>query len=425
MAPRPEPSSNVGLVLAGGGARGAYEMGALAELLPELPESERPDILVGTSAGALNTAWLASNAHRPVRESLADGELIWREMKWQTALSPLTSGRELRLGLTSLLDVLGVPGMRSWSLLDPSPLRRTLRDGPLSSNVAGGIEFGQIHANVGAGLTAAGVVATRAATSLSVVFYDGDGTKPKDDQLRGVAYAKTRLGVDHVMASAAIPTAFPAVDVREPATFADWYYDGGTRLNAPIQPALRLGAERLIIVALNSPTLGDAAREGRRPRMLDGASSLVQAVLIDPLINDLHTLARINLDADGATGRKKIPYILIAPTERDAIGRIAAEVYEERYIRSRPRALRRLWNLNPAMSSVGRIGRFLDVDGDPTRGELLSYLFFDPEFAGRLIDQGREDARTWLRAAHDSGVWQIGPLTPRGTGPTGRARRAM
>jgi NTE family protein len=412
MAPGPEPPNNVGLVLAGGGARGAYEMGALSELLPALPESERPDILVGTSAGALNTAWLASNAHRPMQQSLADGELIWREMEWQTALQPLTSRRELQLGLTSLLDVLGVPGMRSYSVLDPSPLRRTLQDGPLSSRVVGGIQFGQIHANLGAGLTAAAVVTTRAATSLSVVFYDGKRAKPTDDPLRGVTYAKTRLGVDHVMASAAIPTAFPAVQVDEPKALADWYYDGGTRLNAPIQPALRLGSERLIIVALNSPSLGDAQGEGRRPRMLDGASSVVQAVLIDPLINDLHTLARINEDADGTPGRMKIPYILIAPTERDAIGRIAAEVFQERYLRSRPSALRRVWSLNPAMSSVGRIGRFLDVDGDPTRGELLSYLFFDPEFAERLIDQGRDDARTWLRSAHDSGVWQAGPLTP-------------
>jgi NTE family protein len=410
MARGPEPLNNVGLVLAGGGARGAYEMGALSELLPALPESERPGTLIGTSAGALNTAWLASNAHRPLEESLADGELIWREMEWQTALEPLTSGRELRLGLTSLLDVLGVPGMRSYSLLDPSPLRRTLEHGPLSSQVKGGIEFGQIQANAGAGLITAAVVATRAASSLSVVFYAGKRAKPKDDPLRGVAYAKAKLDVDHVMASAAIPSAFPAVKVREPKAVAEWYYDGGTRLNAPIKPAIELGSQRLIIVALNSPTLGDARGMGRQPRILDGASSLVQAVLIDPLINDLHTLARTNKDADGTPGRMEVPYILIAPTDRDAIGRIAAEVYEERYLRARPHALRRLWNLNPAMSSVGRIGRFLDVDGDPTRGELLSYLFFDPEFASRLIEQGREDARTWLRSDHDRGVWQVGPL---------------
>jgi NTE family protein len=417
MAARPEPSSRCALVLAGGGARGAYEMGALAELLPALPEDERPSILIGTSAGALNTAWLAANAHRPLGHSLADGEQIWREMSWDTVLASLTSRQEARLGVASVLDVFGF-GAAGWSALDPSPLRRTLTEGPLSSATAGGIDFAQIDANARAGLVRPAVVATRAASSLSVVFYDGDGKAPEDDPLRGVTYAKTPLDVDHVLASAAIPSAFPAVRVDRPAGFEDWYYDGGTRLNAPIQPAIELGARRLIIVALNSPALGDVPAPGSstRPRIFDGASSLVQAVLVDPLINDLHSLARINEDVAHAPGRLKIPYILIAPRNRDAIGRIAAEVFEKEHGGPRRRPLNWLWRLNPAMGAVARIGHTLDVIGSPTRGELLSYLFFDPVFAQRLIEQGRCDARAWLDEAHDDGMWQTGPLSAAAAG---------
>ncbi len=421
MASRPHPSELVGLVLAGGGARGAYEMGALAELLPELDEQQRPDILVGTSAGAINTAWLAANAHRPPQDMLTEGEQIWREMRWGTALEsvPLSSAE---LGL--VLDGLRPPGIKS--VLDPAPLRRMLEKGPLSSNVKRGIQFGQIRRNIGRHLTAAAVVATRAASSLSVVFYSSVGRSPSDDRLRGIAYADTKLGVEHVMASAAIPGAFPAVRVHDKRAFVDdWYYDGGTRLNTPIKPAIDLGAKRLIIVALNSPWLGDVGEpRRRRPMAVDGAASLVQAVLIDPLVNDLHTLAKTNEDVVDAEAirrqvprgtrvprlhRRRIPYILIAPPDRDTIGRIAARVFKRRYpgVSLSRNGLVGLWR---RLNNVGFVGGLMDAGSDPGRGEVLSYLFFDGDFAECLIEQGRQDARAWLDAHHDDGVWQINRL---------------
>src|SRR5436189_221140 len=97
------------------------------------------------------------------------------------------------------------------------------------------------------------VVATAAATSRSVVFYEGKG-RPRKDNRRAIDYFPTSLHLQHVMASSAIPLAFPAVEIskarRPPET--RWFFDGGTRLNTPIKPALRLGADRVIVIALNS-----------------------------------------------------------------------------------------------------------------------------------------------------------------------------
>ena len=391
-------AQRVGLVLAGGGARGAYEVGALSELLPQLDAEERPRVIVGTSVGAINAAYIAATADQPVRNALEQGCDIWRDMRWESALSPLVSFAQLRLALRAAADALGIPGARAWSMLDPAPLRATLQ---------ARVPFAQIHRNVESGqISAAAVVATPSTTSLSVVFCDTDGELPNADQWRGITYERTTaLSAEHVQASAAIPGAFPAVEITNPAGARGWYFDGGTRLNTPIRPALDLGAERLVIVALHSPRLGATRGRSRgRPQIIDGAAQLLQGVLVDPLVNDVHTLCTINesiaageISREG--GLQQIPYILIAPEEPNAIGELASRVYRRRY--QGPGSFRR------RRQSVGRLGRLLDVSDDPLRGEMLSYLFFDAEFAQELIELGRSDARRWIESQHDLGLWQL------------------
>jgi NTE family protein len=388
----------VGLVLAGGGARGAYEIGALSELLPRLKAEERPRVILGTSVGAVNAAYIAATADQPLDEALEQGCDIWRDMRWESALSPLTSIAQLRLVLRSAADALGIHGARSWSLLDPAPLRKTLAER---------VPFDRIHDNVESkAISAAAVVATRATTSLSVVFCDTEGDPPPADDRRGIAYERTTaLSMEHVLASAAIPAAFPAVELTDPERARGWYFDGGTRLNTPIRPALDLGAERLIIIALNSPHLGSSTETAKRPQILDGVAQLIQGVLVDPLVNDVQTLTTINRLVQGGDpddkGFKSIPYILIAPSGPNEIGDLATRIYRRRYVGLRNFIRRR--------RSVGRLGRLLDVGDDPLRGELFSYLFFDPEFAEGLIELGRRDARRWISAQHDLGLWQVGP----------------
>jgi NTE family protein len=392
----------VALVLAGGGARGAYEIGVLSELLPLLDErGERPDIVVGTSVGALNAAFLAATSDRPVDEVVERGCRIWEEVGYDDVLRSLVGADEIAHALRSLADLVGIPGVRSWSLLDPTPLAATLKRT---------IPFASIRRNVAGGaLTAAAVVATAAAGGRSVVFHDGGG-RPKRDRQRGIDYVATAIGIDHVRASAAIPSIFPAVRIGKPASASGWYFDGGTHLNTPIKPALALGADRVIVVALNS--LGQERPKARHPRpdAYDGVSQLLQAVLVDPLVHDVHTLTTVNevvrksgtsIEPESGRQYKRVPYMLIAPETRNSIGERAVEVYQEHYsglggaARSRDLAL---------------LGHALDAGLNSVRGELFSYLFFAPEFARALLELGRADAKRWLGRRHDNGPWRLRPL---------------
>jgi NTE family protein len=392
----PPAGDRVGLVLAGGGARGAYELGVLSELLPVLDaRGERPRVLVGTSVGALNAAFLAATAEQPVERVVERGLRIWNEIGYGQVLAPLASPGSLRRALCYLGQFLGIDDARLYALLDPAPLRDTL-----SRTIA----FDAIERNVAAGaLHAVGVVATSAATSRSVVFHHGGETPARDDR-RGIDYVFVpRLTDVHVRASAAIPGAFPAVQVSEPSEAAGWYFDGGVRLNTAIKPALKLGAQRVVVVALNA-IVPSAGPPEHQPDALEGAGQLVQALLVDPLAHDVETLATINRlvgDEEERAGKKRVPYILVAPRARDAIGRLARQVFHDHY-----------HQLADALRSrdLAFLGCALDADSDPAHAELLSYLFFAPQLARDLIALGAQDARRWIDADHEEGLWQVGPL---------------
>ena len=395
MSPAPGRPDRVGLVLAGGGARGAYEMGALPVLLPALDaEGHRPRVVVGTSVGALNAAFLAATAHQPVSAVVEAGRAIWSGLRWEQVLEPLASPGSLGRAARYLGQALGVPGARLEGLLDPRPLRQTLLRA---------IDFARLEANVRDGvLDAAAVVATSAATGRSVVFHRG-GTPPAHDGRRGIDYVNTPLGDEHVRASAAIPAVFPAVHVASPPRARGWYLDGGTRLNTPIKPLLALGVERVVVVALNSiaPAPPQLASD-HRPDALEGGAQLAQALLVDPLVQDVQSLAkgnRLGAMAERALpGARVLPYLVVAPETPDAIGRLAREVFADRYagLRGRLRS-----------GDLATLGHALDGGSDPAHGELLSYLLFAPEFAEALQELGARDARAHVAAGHADGLWEV------------------
>ena len=389
------------LVLAGGGARGAYEMGALSVLLPALEQAGRsPRLVVGTSIGALNAAFVASAVDRPVAELVAEGKRIWREVEYGQVLRGLGTLRGLgRLG-AYIGEVAGLP-VRATSVLDPAPLERT---------IPALIPFERLHANVAAGLVDAAVVATSASSSRSVVFHTRRPSPARDDK-RGIDYVRTLPGAEHVRASAAIPVLFPAVRVGSPASARGWYFDGGTRLNTPIKPAISLGADRVVVVGLNSIAGRVRRADGPQPDLAEGASQLVQAVLVDPLVNDIQTLAtenRMVTDAlaGGATvmGRRPIPYVFVAPRTVDAIGRLAAKVFNRHFAGARGLLRSR---------DMAVLGHLLGGGRDAIHGELLSYVFFQAEFTRELLELGRQDARRWVDGRHDDGLWRISSAPPR------------
>lgn len=399
----------VGVVLAGGGARGAYELGALSVLLPVLERrGESPRIFVGTSVGAINAASLAATSHLPAREAIA-GELArWHEVDRGAVIGPILP----RLPLTALRfagELLSLPGVRVASLLDPSPLRRNLNRW---------IDWPQLHRNLsGPSTRRLAVVATAARTGRAVTFVEG-GTHEAMPTSHAIDYVPATLNETHVRASAAIPILFPPVRVEEPPEARGWYIDGATRLNTPIKPALDLGAERLIVIGTGSviPEPRDPGRhDAPAPDLGASALHLLQGALADPLVEDLRKLADINTFytdksdlpaaarhrlAHGKPPYRCVSYMFIAPRAAGAIAALATEVFRSRY--GGLKALR-----SPDLAVLSRL-----LGGQShTHGELLSYLLFDRDFIAALIEMGAQDATAWLNAP--PGVeepWRTDPL---------------
>jgi NTE family protein len=383
------PSEPIALVLAGGGARGAYEAGVLSALLPALPPDQRPNLIVGTSVGAVNGAYVAAMlADDP---SLAAGIDMWQGIRWNEVLATpsLTDLERLARGAVSFT---GLVSLHVPAFLDAAPLADTLERSIPFARIGRHVEDGR--------LLAAAVVATSARTGRSVVFHCGGTPEQARDDKRGIDYFPTTLTERHVRASAAIPALFPAVYVED-GDASGWYFDGGTRLNAPIKPALSFGARRVIVIALNSiaPAREHRLAGAERPDLVAGASQVIDALLADPLVEDIQTLITIN-EIVGESARQ-IPYIFVAPPARDTIGQIAREVFRRHY--GGLRQARR----SPQLAFLGRL---LDANADTLHGELLSYLFFAPEFGRALIARGRADAEAWLAEPHDDGLWDTGPL---------------
>jgi NTE family protein len=366
-------------------------MGALSVLLPELERrGERPSVLVGTSVGAFNCAYLAARAHVPARQLVGEALPLWRSLRHRDVLAPILSGSARRRSSLYVRQLLGLGGPRIDSLMDPEPLPRTL---------ARIVSFQAIADNVAAGRVTVAVATTSAYSGRTVVFHAG-GAAAQRDPVRQIEYVAAELGDDHVRASGAIPVIFPPVHVREPERARGWYYDGGTRLNTPIKPALELGAERVVVIGLNSiaPAPGERLASEQRPNLFEGAAQVVQALLMDRLVEDVRELAEENLPGHD---EHKVPYIFVGPRGRESIGEIATEVYRSRYaglrglLRDRDLAL---------------LGRIVAAGDSALNGELLSALFFAPEMLRELVELGRSDAEAWLAEAHEEGLWQVGPL---------------
>jgi NTE family protein len=377
-------NGTTGLVLSGGGARGAYEFGALEVLASVLDDP--PRIIVGTSAGGLGAAYLAANAQVGLEAAARSGGEKWLEVEIGDVIGPLWSPRELARLLQYGLELLGIRAPAPPSLLDTTPQ---------SDTIAALIDFEQLAHNVEDGTVAtAAVVATAYATARSVVFHDGGESPPSDDR-RGIDYLATRLAVEHVEASSAIQALFPAVLVGE-----RWYGDGGVRLNTPLKPALKLNAGRLVVIGLNSVAGPPIEYDDRRPDVFDGAAAVAQSLLADQLAHDVDTLSTINDDVKESRtpiAHLLVPYIFVAPTDRLAIGRLATDVYNRHY--AGPRGLHR-------NRELAILGRLLDAGRNPVRGDLLSYLFFAPEFIGPLIELGRCDAQAWLDRQGRGDPWR-------------------
>ncbi|EID78811.1 MULTISPECIES: patatin-like phospholipase family protein [Rhodococcus] len=293
--PGPDPS-RVAVVVAGAGARGAYEAGVLSVVVPFLRAAGiTPDLFIGTSAGAINATLFAAGAHLPADEQAAAALAVWRSVDIDDVFRPLMySGPATIARWTGQLC--GIPGIRLTSLVDTTPLARTAHRL---------VAWRQLAANLDDRRTSLAVVTTSAADNRTVVFVDRNGADPlpPPDANRAIDYRDVRVTAEHVRASAAIPALFPAVEVSTPNDARGWYADGGIRLNAPLKPALSLGAHKLVVVATHPavyPPVPNTGEEPGPPDVDDMVVRVLDAALVDRMVEDLRTLGKINeLVADG------------------------------------------------------------------------------------------------------------------------------
>jgi NTE family protein len=401
-----QPRERVGVVLMGGGARGAYEAGALSVLGPALERrGQRPTIFVGSSVGAINAVAMASMGHLSADEAARRGVERWSHAVKASVLRPLLAQQVPRLAARYAARLAAPRRVRVKSILDPTPLGPSLRRW---------IDWRNLHRNVGSRLVeSVAVTATDATTGRTVAFVERSG-RGVGHRSHAIEYLPTQLTVEHLLASSAMPMLFPAVAVDGPSSDRAWYLDGSTRLHNPLKPALDLGTERLVVIG-TTPLKRGTDTPARQPALAAGALCVLNGLLEDSLYDDVRALANVNQffaavrpgteaavrfrRARGKPPYREVPYLLIAPSRQGAIADVAAAVFDACY-RGR-RALR-----SPDLPLLARaLG-----DSGPMLYELLSYFLFDSDFTAELIEMGRRDAHRVLASAKDDeGPWRTEP----------------
>ena len=376
--------TTLAIVLTGGGARAAYQVGFLRWMARNIPDMNIP-ILTGVSAGAINAAFLAS-----FRGSQAEAiERLWD--LWRS----LTVDRVFRVDAPSLLSHVARWGLRLVSggsviaprvrgLVDTAPLQTTLAtvfglsaDTPELPGVVHNLETRQ--------LWAIAIVTSNYNTGQSIIWTQGrDLSAWERPQRRS---RRTRLTLDHVMASAALPIFFPAVNLE-----GSWHGDGGIRLSAPCSPAIHLGATRILALSTRyQATIKEADEPVVQgyPPPLQISGQLLNAIFLDDLNRDAQSLQRVNMllrDVPPERRRGLRPIQLLVARPSQDLGKMAA-AFEPKL----PKAFRYL------IRSLG--------SRETSSPDVLSLLAFDPEYLGALIDLGETDA-----AAHGEAIRTL--LTP-------------
>jgi NTE family protein len=399
MAEADSQRRRVGLVLSGGGARGAYEAGVLAhlfeEIYPQLPPGFEFDVLSGTSVGAIHAAYVGASAHlepEPRTRRLTD---TWHDMRVNDVLQLSAGdifGVPLRaLGMTRLGKRLRAGAEVIGGLVDIAPLERL---------VAQRIPWEHLRANLERGRPGVLCVScTQVRTGRVNVFMEGSLADPRPWDFDPNASAEpTELAPLHVRASAAIPFFFPAVRIGD-----RYFLDGGLRINTPLSPALRLGCDRVLVIGLKhlaGPSEEPPAYPEEviaQPVFLLG--KVLNALMLDRLEYDLQRVGLVNalidhgrricgadfleqlnvaVRAQRGADYRHVDALTLRPS-RD-LGAIAATCYD--------RQSRRDMGFLPAL--LTRVAKVGVPEGE---ADLLSYLLFDRCYTQPLMELGREDAR--------------------------------
>lgn len=360
----------VGLILTGGGARAAYQVGvlkAIAEFMPRRARNPFP-VICGTSAGSLNAATLAINAGS-FRKGVRYLDNIWKNFHpsqvYRTDVLGVLSNT-LRWISGLLLSALGINKLKHVSLLDNSPLQTLLENILPCEKIQENIDAGLLHA---LSITASGY-----GTGQSVSFYQGAAHLHPWRRTRRLGIP-TKIEIKHLMASSAIPFIFPAALINR-----EYFGDGSMRQIAPISPALHLGATRVLVIGVTATNVDTSRTPDMHeyPTLAQIAGHAMNSIFLDNMEVDLERLRKNNElitlmpdEFQKHTDFCHVDVLVISPSQ-------PLEKIAERYAKEMP------WTIRLLLRMIG---------ARPRRGDtLLSYLLSESKYCSALIDLGYQDA---------------------------------
>lgn len=356
-----KPPATVGLVLTGGGARAAYQIGVLKAIASRLPRNQKSPfkIISGTSAGAINAVSLATHAscyHLGVKKA----EWVWKNFKTDHVYSSSWTGVYGHLFRNFLARFSRSGQDRATSLLNNAPLKQLLKQV---------VNFQRIDRNILTDhLTAISVAASSYSDGDSIAFFQSkENNEWQRAKRKGV---KTVLTTRHLLASAAIPLVFPSVKIG-----SSYFGDGAIHQLSPLSPTIHLGADKILVIGVAQPSQDKYYGHAEfHPNSAAITGHLLDTVFTDSMNSDLERLERINQTLEHAsedkTGLKKIDTLVINPSRN--FNQIAQNYYK---------------HLPPA---IRFLMRFFGVKQN-SESALLSYILFEKPFTEKLIQIGYED----------------------------------
>jgi len=363
---KPEYEPVTGLVLPGGGARNAYQVGvlrAIAEILPSENDNPFP-VITGTSSGAINATLLACTAgqfrHGVERLTNVWGNFEARQVFYDDPWSAFKSA--VMWGMTMVSGGLATTGPRS--ILDNQPLRELLEKHVNLEDIEKAINRGDLRA--------LGISSSGYNTGMSTCYYQGNESVEPWQRAHRCGVPK-QIRFDHLMASIAIPIIFPSVMIN-----GEYHGDGTMRETAPLSPALHLGANRLMIIGIQDQP--PQPEEGLQyPSVGHITGYVLDTLFMDSLNADIERLNRINLTLSTMKEQrieletstlKPVEFMVISPSAD--ISEIVAK-----HVASAPASVRTLLR---GMGALNRAGR-----------PLISYLLFEGAFCRELMELGYQD----------------------------------